>query len=731
MLHEYNILGFFATLIITTTTYIVQASNCTRTCQNNNNLPNNPIIPYPFGFSDSCHIKLNCSQNGEIQIGNYTVINITHDHIKLKFQNNCDRVLKSQMWLLNHTNFALSSRNGLLLEKCINSSLIPCMVSSASNNSNTTITRPSDYRFSIPQCDTNRTENYCFSDENPGYDKFMDLEKLESWNCERFLSSAIVDGNSEGINNNNNGSSLEPNTNSTATVSLELQSLELGWWMIGDCNCDDNAVCVNVSVGNRRVGYRCRCNDGFAGDGFVAGDGCRKAKKCGASRYMSGECGGTTRVGVLIGGIVAGVSLMSTVALVCYCLRKRAALKNQRSARRQFSEATSSFNVPFYHYKEIERATNSFSEKQRLGVGAYGTVYAGKLNSNEWVAVKKIRHRDTDVNGDDQVMNEIKLISTVNHPHLVRLLGCCIEKGEQILVYEFMPNGTLSQHLQKERGKGLPWTVRLTIATETAHAIAHLHSANPPIYHRDIKSSNILLDYNYNSKVADFGLSRLGMLDDSHISTAPQGTPGYVDPQYHQNFHLSDKSDVYSFGVVLVEIITALKVVDFSRNHTEINLAALAIDKIGKGCVDEIIDPYLEPNRDAWTLSSIHKVAELAFRCLAFHRDMRPSMTEVADELEQIKLSGWSIVDDDVTMASSVASVSSSPYNGSEKSFGGTIVKKVIGSRRLGVPQVIPDCLKKTEEEKDSSPVSVQDQWLSGQSSPSSNSLLGNVARSK
>lgn len=452
--------------------------------------------------------------------------------------------------------------------------------------------------------------------------------------------------------------------------------------------------------------------------------------------FMSQMFYQTLGVHFLLSGIVAGASLMSTFALVCYCLRKRAASRNLRSARRQFSEATASFSVPFYPYKEIERATNYFSDKQRLGVGAYGTVYAGKLTTNEWVAVKKLRQRDTD--GNDQIMNEIKLISTVNHPNLVRLLGCCIEKGEQILVYEFMPNGTLSQHLQRERGKGLPWTVRLTIVTETAHAIAHLHSAmNPPIYHRDIKSSNILLDYNYNSKVADFGLSRLGMLDDSHISTAPQGTPGYVDPQYHQNFHLSDKSDVYSFGVVLLEIITALKVVDFSRDHSEINLASLAIDRIGKGCVDDIIDPFLDPNKDAWTLSSIHKVAELAFRCLAFHRDMRPSMMEVADELEEIKVSGWNTIDDNMTIGS-LSSVSSSPYNASEKSIGGSIIKKVagvaaIGSRRLSV---ISDCLTIQDEkdaskdkDKDNSPVSIQDPWLSEQSSPSSNSLLGNIVR--
>lgn len=130
-----------------------------------------------------------------------------------------------------------------------------------------------------------------------------------------------------------------------------------------------------------------------------------------------------------------------------------------------------------------------------------------------------------------KVMNEIKLLSSVSRPNLVCLLGYCIEKGEQILVYEFMQNGTLSQHLQRERSKGLPWTIRLTIATETANAIAYLHSAiHPPIYHRDIKSTNILLDYGFKSKIADFGLSRLALTETSHISTAPQGTPGYVDP---------------------------------------------------------------------------------------------------------------------------------------------------------------------------------------------------------
>lgn len=339
----------------------------------------------------------------------------------------------------------------------------------------------------------------------------------------------------------------------------------------------------------------------------------------------------------------------------------------RRLTKRHLSEATGNLNIPIYSFKDIEKATNGFSDKYRLGTGAYGTVYAGKLKCDEWLAIKRIRYRDAD--SIEQVVNEIKLISTISHPNLVRLLGCSIDYGEQILVYEFMPNGTLCQHLQRERGDGLSWLIRLTIATETAQAIAYLHSAiKPPIYHRDIKSSNILLDQNFRSKVADFGLSRLGMVETSHISTAPQGTPGYLDPQYHQNFHLSDKSDVYSFGVVLVEIITGLKAVDFSRPLNEVNLAALATDRIGKGCLEEIIDPLIEPHRDAWTLCSVHKVAELAFRCLAFHRDMRPSMTEVAAELDQTRRSrSWGNSEENTCTPSSEVCSSSSSSNVSER----------------------------------------------------------------
>ncbi|GFY93907.1 protein kinase superfamily protein [Actinidia rufa] len=674
------------------------STQCDQTCENPKS---DPIrVPYPFGFSGGCKIRLSCS-DGEIRIGKYRVQNLTEDAIRIHLPADCNRTMNEidQFFGLN---YALTSQNGLLLQNCSSPPTNNCVIP----------TTMIEARFRLSDCGNISCYSPMDSDLKFMSYEFMNHDRLKEMKCGSLFTSIAMD--------------MSENLRDKSTVSLQVQAAELRWWLDGTCNCSNYADCTNVTTPNGGSGFRCQCKEGFEGDGFPGGRGLPES----ASKYMSGKCGGRTRVGVLIGGIIAGALLMTALSAICYFIRQRSSsLRNKLFAKRLLSEAAGSTSVPFYPYKEIERATNSFSEKQRLGTGAYGTVYAGKLHNDEWVAIKKIRHRDND--GIEQVMNEIKLLSSVSHPNLVRLLGCCIENGEQILVYEFMPNGTLSQHLQRERGTGLPWTIRLTIATETAHAISYLHSTrNPPIYHRDIKSSNILLDYNYNSKVADFGLSRLGMTDDSHISTAPQGTPGYVDPQYHQNFHLSDKSDVYSFGVVLVEIITALKVVDFSRPHSEVNLAALAIDRIGKGRVDEILDPFLEPHRDAWTLSSVHKVAELAFRCLAFHRDMRPSMMEVADELEQVRLSGWAPMDENICMASSVASSCSSPYNGSEKSFGGVSIKKGgVGSRRLIVPQRAADCMTPLEEMKDSSPVSVQAPWLSEQSSPSTNSLLGNVVR--
>ncbi|KAK9669913.1 hypothetical protein RND81_13G163700 [Saponaria officinalis] len=688
-------------------------TRCSRAC-------GNTTVNYPFGFSSACEFPLTCLNNGELGFLGFSVRNITSETISLNFPTKCNRSLDKIKPFFGK-NYALTPQNGLLLENCNGST--------TSFNGGGCVVQPSlvDDRFGVGNCVSNRRSNVnvsCFDlgsgggggGSGDGNLTILRYEDVAQIGCKYLLSSIIVVSDDGGGGGGGN----------VSDISIEFQAVQVGWWVTGTCDCDPNAVCNQVGSD----GFTCRCNSGFSGDGFVAGLGCRNDSDSEVTKQSFSITGGK-KTAVLIGGIVTGAVSTVFIAVICYfCRRRSNYMRSQVSARRLLFEAAGNSTVPMYPYREIERATCGFAEKQRLGTGAYGTVYAGRLHNNEYVAIKKIKHRDME--SIDQVMNEIKLLSCVSHPNLVRLLGCCIENGEQILVYEYMPNGTLCQHLQREKGKALPWTVRLTIASETAQAISYLHSAmNPPIFHRDIKSSNILLDFDYRSKVADFGLSRLGLVEMSHISTAPQGTPGYVDPQYHQNFHLSDKSDVYSFGVVLVEIITAMKVVDFSRPHLEVNLAAMAIDRISKGQVDEIIDPYIEINRDAWTLASVHKVAELAFRCLAYHRDMRPSMMEVAHELEQIRLSGWVSIDENICMGSSVASSCSSPFNGSERSLSGISTKKMLGSQRVVVPQKPIDQLGQLgalEEDIDSSPVSVHDPWFSEQSSsPSTNSLLGNV----
>ncbi|XP_057793891.1 wall-associated receptor kinase-like 14 [Salvia miltiorrhiza] len=630
-------------------------------------------LPFPFGFSAGCQIQLNCSANGTILAAGFAVQSVNAETILVKLPALCGRSVEALRRLFT-ANFAPTSHNAILLHDCLNPSsgcLIP-----------TTMVQT---HFEQLDCDARNATISCYS-EPDNATSFIDYGNLTRSGC-RSLFSAI---------------SMAAYSNSSS-VSLDVEVVRVGWWLRGDCRCSRNARCVPVSpplLGGDTPAYRCECFKGFAGDGFLDGVGCRKeSQACNPSNYLSGKCGGTTRVGVLVGGVGAGALLMVSLGLLFCFIRKRSKVRSRSKKSRKLLETTG-INIPIYSYKEMEKAADFFSEKRRLGNGAYGTVYCGKLSNDEWVAIKRIRHRDA---GDtlEQVINEIKLLSSVSHPNLVRLLGCSIEKEQQILVYEFMPNGTLSQHLQREKGSVLPWPVRLTIAAETAQAISYLHNAtHPPIYHRDIKSTNILLDAQYRAKVADFGLSRLGtMLESSHVSTAPQGTPGYLDPQYHQHFHLSDKSDVYSFGVVLIEIITALRVVDFGRPQNEVNLAALAVDRIGKGRLDEIVDPFLEPSADL----SVHKVAELAFRCLAFHRDMRPSMMEVAIELEQIRLSKWSVA------------VAEKPFN--------LVVKKhdYDSSGFFGSTNSV-------DTVTDSSPVSAADSWQSDQTSPSSNTLLNRSA---
>lgn len=336
---------------------------------------------------------------------------------------------------------------------------------------------------------------------------------------------------------------------------------------------------------------------------------------------------------------------------------------------------TSYYGVQVFSYEELEEATDNFSQSKELGDGGFGTVYYGKaLNhcnylfkfrhgpkhfciSSKWailqffllgvlqdgrvVAVKRLY--ENNFKRVEQFMNEVEILTRLRHSYLVTLYGCTSKRSrELLLVYEYVPNGTVADHIHGKRSNSglLSWPIRLNIAIETADALAYLHASD--IIHRDVKTNNILLDNDFHVKVADFGLSRLFPTDATHVSTAPQGTPGYVDPEYYQCYQLTEKSDVYSFGVVLIELISSLQAVDTNRHRHDINLANMAVNKIQNHSLDELVDPSLEFAENSSVRWMTTQVAELAFRCLQQERDMRPSMQEVLDGLRKIQNEGSS-----------------------------------------------------------------------------------------
>ncbi|KAH0453488.1 hypothetical protein IEQ34_017812 [Dendrobium chrysotoxum] len=362
---------------------------------------------------------------------------------------------------------------------------------------------------------------------------------------------------------------------------------------------------------------------------------------------------GSSKTALTIGLSTAGGLSFIIFFSLCFLLyrhwkKKQFARSNLYNRNNSFMmsnfdyEQGSSLTSPIFSYGELYEATNGFDTSEELGDGGFGTVYKGKLKDGRAVAVKRLY--ENNYRRLEQFMNEVKIVSLLRHQNLVTLYGCTSRHSrELLLVYEFIPNGTVADHLHGSRASEslLPWKARLNIAIETADALNYLHSIEPQIIHRDVKTTNILLDSSFHVKLADFGLSRLFPLDATHVSTTPQGTAGYVDPEYYQCYQLTDKSDVYSFGVVLMELISSMPAVDISRDRNEVNLANFAVRKIQKQELDEFVDPRLGYNSDYRIKGMISEVAGLGLRCLHSEGEVRPGMKEVLEILRVIEKSGW------------------------------------------------------------------------------------------
>lgn len=302
---------------------------------------------------------------------------------------------------------------------------------------------------------------------------------------------------------------------------------------------------------------------------------------------------------------------------------------------------------PVFTYEELEASTNRFDPKRKIGDGGFGSVFLGQLYDTRIVAVKYLhRHQIS----SKSFCNEILILSSIEHPNLVKLHGYCSDPRGLLLVYDYIPNGTLADHLHgPTRKKGLlNWQTRVDIALQIAIAVEYLHfTVQPAVVHRDITTCNIFVDQNMRVRVGDFGLSRLLVYPDPKLSgelsgsssgcvwTGPQGTPGYLDPDYHKCFRLTEKSDVYSFGVVLLELVSGMKAVDQRREKREVALVDMVVAKIQLGLLEEVVDPVVAAE-GAVVVESVAAMAELAFQCVAADKDDRPDAREMVAELRRI-----------------------------------------------------------------------------------------------
>ncbi|KAG6714644.1 hypothetical protein I3842_05G212000 [Carya illinoinensis] len=441
-----------------------------------------------------------------------------------------------------------------------------------------------------------------------------------------------------------------------------------------DYVCGQNSACYDSKNGD---GYRCKCNKGYEGNPYLH-EGCQDINEClqvpkpchAKAKCMNthgsfsctcredykgdGKMNGTgcspkvSHFKIIIIALIAisiGLMVLFVGGSSLYCgLKRRKLFKLKEKFFQQngglllqqklSNDRTSMQAVKIFSIGELEKATNNYDESRVLGQGSYGTVYKGVLQDNKLVAIKKSKFCDQ--NQIEQFINEVIVLSQINHRNVVKLLGCCLETEVPSLVYEFITNGTLSNHIHdKVLSSSLSWEKRLKIAIDTAGALAYMHfSTSMPIIHRDVKPANILLDDNYSAKVSDFGASRLVPLDQTQLLTLVQGTLGYLDPEYFHSSQLTEKSDVYSFGVVVAELLTGRKAISFDGLEIDRNLAmyfssAVKEDRLRQILVDDLVSDG--------NIYEINKVANLVKRCLSVKGEDRPTMKNMAMELDGLR----------------------------------------------------------------------------------------------
>ncbi|KAL6206462.1 hypothetical protein ACLB2K_023710 [Fragaria x ananassa] len=597
-------------------------------------------IPYPFGIETSCYMevpeqdeqqfKVTCDQattppllkflNGDILNQSITNISVGESEMQvmLPTSRNCytddsyDDSLYRNSELILPSGYTISDKNKVYIIGCNKIAL---------------------YQGFVTQVEPERTEIEKLG--TTGVSLCQDLLGALSNNCSLGSTSQwtldypcsygfIVDDRNFTFAGNATFKEMDSSTNAPELpVAVN--------WEIGKDNCEvalnnqtsyackaANTECVNGTSG----GYFCRCQKGYQGNPYVLG-GCE--------------------------GVCLSFLFVLIITFWIYCGMKRRKFKQLKEKYFKdnggflLQQKLENFDGPqaakIFTREELNKATNNFDDSGKIGEGGYGFVYKGTLPDSKEVAIK-VSKSNAPMTQSNQFINEVIVLSQINHRNVVRLLGCCLETQTPLLVYEFVSNGTLYEHIHKKNGKGLlSFGLRMKIAAETAGSLAYLHySTSMQIVHRDVKATNILLDENFTTKVSDFGASKLVPEDQNQLSILRrlipmQGTLGYLDPEYLQSNTLTEKSDVYRFGVVLVELITSQVAISHKKPEAERNLANCFVTSVEENRLAHILD--LEIIKEG-SFEIAEQVAHLAKRCLSLKGGDRPTMKEVAMELEAI-----------------------------------------------------------------------------------------------
>uniref|UniRef100_A0A8R7TPE7 Protein kinase domain-containing protein n=1 Tax=Triticum urartu TaxID=4572 RepID=A0A8R7TPE7_TRIUA len=436
-----------------------------------------------------------------------------------------------------------------------------------------------------------------------------------------------------------------------------------------DYKClSSHSDCIDVTDDGtlKLLGYRCKCSSGFEGNPYIK-DGCTDINEClqpdkytcngichnnkfGSYTCTSSDSSGHHLVLGITIGLSSGGGILFLAVFVAILTRRWNRAIQKRSRKRYFrknkgillehiisSDKSANDGTKIFSLEDLEKATNNFDQARVVGRGGHGTVYKGILIDQRVVAIKKSTL--SVISEIEEFINEVSILSQINHRNVVKLHGCCLESEVPLLVYEFISNGTLYDllHRPSEQNSSnllvpLSWEERLRIATEIAGALTYLHSsASVSVLHRDVKSMNVLLNDSYTAKVSDFGASRLIPIDQTHLVTAVQGTFGYLDPEYYYTGQLNDKSDVYSFGVILVELLTRRKPITQNEHGEKQNLSNYFLCAMRERLLEETVDAQiLGGGRDEGVLC----MAQLAEECLRLTREERPTMKDVEMRLQ-------------------------------------------------------------------------------------------------